>query len=211
MTQQALDQLIAQLIPTLFAILTTIIGGIFGFLLSEISTQRRERRTERRQAASVRALLAMEIERNLEQLRGFWAEVKQKDNPEAAPERRSETLARQLVETPLPPFSREGLNSQLSMVALLLPQADMINTFTFYDGLARLETVRREFSAALDEQEREMSLFRQSQSQSVPGQPRLVYGPRQPLFAKSNQQWESVEHLVSDLLQRGNPLAAARR
>lgn len=191
------------LVSTLLAIATTIIGGVFGFILSEISTRRRELREEKQRALSVRTIVSLEIERNLESLRGFWKTVK--PQTESAESRSPREAGRELVNTTLPPFSREALNSQLPLLALALKPEQIAPVFQFYDSLSAIQAIRRELATALDDQNQEVAKFRASQS--APGQtPGLLYAPRTPFDTKIAQVWPEVERLAETALAGGNPL-----
>jgi len=199
------DQILNSIIPTLFAIITTIIGAVLGFLLSEISTRRREQRTEKQQARSLRAILRIEMARNLTTLKQYWSEIQAQDSDSLSPNQRSSVLAERLVNTPLPAFSREALTSQLPLVALSLSPEDIEKMFQFYDRLATLATFRTDAAEALRDQQGEMTRFRQSQT--APGQtPGLVYAPRRPFDTLADQRWNGIEALIRQTLEAGNPL-----
>ncbi|MCC7207600.1 MAG: hypothetical protein IT323_09845 [Anaerolineae bacterium] len=192
---------------TLLAIITTLIGGVFGFVLSEISTWRREMREEKQRAISVRTIVSLEIERNLDNLRAFWKAVKP-GSPGSPEERSPREAGREFVNSTLPPFSREALNSQLPLLALALRPDQIAPVFQFYDALGALQAIRRELSAALDDQNQEVAKFRASQT--APGQtPGLLYAPRTPFDNKVAQVWPEVERLAESALAGGNPLKQA--
>jgi hypothetical protein len=192
------------LVSTLLAIVTTIIGGVFGFILSEISTRRRELREEKQRAISVRTIISLEIDRNLESLRSFWKAVKP-GGTEAAEQRSPREAGREFVNTTLPPFSREALNSQLPLLALALRPEKIAPVFQVYDALSAIQTIRRELAVALDDQNQEVAKFRASQS--APGTtPGLLYAPRTPFDNKIAQVWPEVERQAETALAGGNPL-----
>jgi hypothetical protein len=197
-----------QLISTALALVTTIVGGIFGYLLSEFAARRREARERAERATSVKLIVGMETERNAGALRTFWDQVKQHDYDPAksSPERRARDVARAFVDTPLLPFSRNALESQLTALPYALPQDDIRRVFTLYDQLGKLMTLRAELTEALRDQQREMTMFQQSQSR--PGQPGgLLYAPRTPFDSKAAQVWDEIERLVNGVLGAANPLA----
>src|SRR5258708_27210923 len=103
-----------QVVSALFATVTTIIGGIFGFLLSEVAARRREAREARERAQSVRLIVGLEIDRNLNTLRAFWTQIKPSDD---SGDRRKLNMTRQFVDIPLLPFSQNALDSHLPLMA----------------------------------------------------------------------------------------------
>jgi hypothetical protein len=192
-------------ISTLLAIITTIIGGVFGFVLSEISTRRRELREEKQRALSVRTIVSLEIERNLESLRSFWKVIRPEGAESEENKRSPRDAGREFVNATLPPFSREALNSQLPLLALALKPEQIAPVFRFYDALTTLQTIRRELADALNDQNQEVAKFRASQS--APGTtPGLLYAPRTPFDNKLAQVWPEVERLAESALAGGNPL-----
>ena len=185
--------------------MTTIIGGVFGFVLSEISTRRRELREEKQRALSVRTIVSLEIDRNLESLREFWQRVKPGGEESADAQRSPREAGREFVNATLPPFSREALNSQLPLLALALRPEQIAPVFRFYDSLNTLQTIRRDLAEAINDQNQEVAKFRASQS--APGTtPGLLYAPRTPFDNKIAQVWPEVERLAEAALASGNPL-----
>jgi hypothetical protein len=195
-----------QLINALLGVLTTIIGGIFGFALSEITTRRREARTQAAQARSVRLIVGLEIDRNIAALREMWQNVKTTADGQERYDRDRRDLMQMFVDGPSLPFSRESLNSQLQVLPSALPHDTLTRLFAFYDGLGKVDTIRKEMLSAQSDQQAEMSKFRASQT--PPGAPPgILYPPRTPFDNKAAQVWDGLENLVNGLLANGNPLA----
>src|SRR5258708_37830528 len=192
-----------QVVSALFATVTTIIGGIFGFLLSEVATRRREAREARERSQSVRLILGLEIDRNLETLRAFWTQIKPSDE---TGDRRKLNMTQQFVDIPLLPFSQDGLNSQLPLLAQALPRPVIAAVFQFYDKLGKIQTRHAELNEANRDQQQEMAKFRASAT--APGQtPGIMYAPRTPLDNKGSQLWNEIEQLFTSLLKDGNPIS----
>jgi hypothetical protein len=189
------------------ALVTTVIGALLGFALSEVTTRRREAREEKRRGEGVRAIIRMEIDRNLGTLKAFWTAVKASDRDDLG-KRRKNILAEQFVQVSLTPFSRESLSSQMSLLAASLSDVQIERVFHLYDQLDSLMTKRTSLTAALRDEQQEMTRFRQSQS--APGQPQgLLYAPRTPFDSEANRDWDGIESTVAELLEAGNPFQAA--
>ena len=198
------DQILAQLIPAFFATITTIIGGIFGFLLSEMAARRREAREARERSVSVRLIVGLEIDRNLDTLRAFWTQIRPSDE---TGDRRKLNMTRQFVDIPLLPFSQDALNSQLPLMAQALPRPVIASVFQFYDKLGKIQTLHAELNEANHDQQQEMAKFRASAT--APGQPPgIMYAPRTPLDNKSSQLWDEIEQLFTSVLKDGNPISS---
>jgi hypothetical protein len=203
MSQELLDLLI----PTLLAILTTIIGGIFGYALSEVAEQRRDARTAQRQAESLRLLLYLEAERNLEALRQGWGEVGHDPN-EVYGEREKRDIAHRFLDQMPARFNREAFESQLGLMALLLPVEEIRRVFALYDRLAVIADYCASLREAKAAQQDEYARFHQTSAQVKPGG--FVVGPRQPFDNYAAANWDKIAAAVSDTLAMGSPIAAVK-
>jgi len=91
----------------IFGVIGTMIGTILGFVLSEWAARQREKSTEKRQTRTVRTMLSLEIDQNLNLLRDFWSKVRQVDESEQDPNLARSRLARRMIELPLPHWSHK--------------------------------------------------------------------------------------------------------
>jgi hypothetical protein len=194
---------IENLVPALFAIITTIVGGIFGYVLSEVAEARREARTTQRQATALRRLLHLEAGRNLEALREGWANVGHDPERELDDRGKRDAAGRYLEAIP-GRFSRRSFDSQLGLLALLLPVDEINRVYTFYDRLDVLAYHHAGLLAAKADQHEEQARFTQSASQFKPGN--IVYSPRQPFERYAAAHWDEIAGIVTGLLDSGNPV-----
>jgi hypothetical protein len=193
-----------QLFGATLGIITTLIGGVFGFLLSEISTRRREVRQARALSESVRLILGLEIERNLDSVKTVWEAISGPAGDQTG-DRRKIILAERWALTPSPPFSRDSFKAQLNLFPAALSTQKIRAVFHIYDSLSQLENFRAELISALADQQSELSKFRQSQT--APGQaPGIVYAPRRPFDSKAEMNWDTIEKTLIELVKSGNPL-----
>lgn len=121
--------------------LFTILGTIIGFGLSELATFFRKRREDKRFTESVKTILKLEIDLNLQMFGEFWSQVNQLNGAIEDLEARKRRLARRLIEVPLPALRKEALQSQFSLLAWAISEQEVIQVFQFYDRLGKLETI----------------------------------------------------------------------
>jgi len=187
------------MIEALIATVGTIIGTILGFFLSEWSTKRREDRNEKKQAQSVRTLVSLEIDRNLNLLTDYWPRVEQAADPNDDAQGRKIKLASKFIELAFPEWKREILDSQLPLLAMALREQEVVQVLQFYDRLSKVEALRNGLvSAAQEDKEDRRAPVRNSYSSSMAfSRKALVY-------------WDECESTVAQLLGKGNPLKSRK-
>ena len=184
----------------------TIVGTIVGFALSELATIIREGRSEKRQSKSVKTIVKLEMELNLQMLREFWSRVTQFSEPEVDPDTRKRSLARQFfIEVPFPVFKREALESQLPLLAGALHEQEVVRVFQFYDHLSKLKLIESKLTTSMHEQREETRAATAPGSSGGLGQV-LAYYPPMPFDDSAPNLWDECERLVTQLLNEGNPL-----
>jgi hypothetical protein len=183
----------------------SVISGLIGIAVGYWLGERAQRRREKKQEQSTRDIISLEIDRNLDLLRELWPKVSQANDLEQDAKSRKHRLARSFVEIPFPDWSREAFDNQPSSLAIALSKQELIRVGWFYDRLHRLETIRAELKAAMQEQDRRFI------EETVPGPGgyrRALAGYRPPQMFNRNAEnfWDECESLVAQLLARGNPL-----
>jgi hypothetical protein len=190
----------------MIAVIPTVIGGIFGFILSELSATRREMREERKRAESVRTILSIEIERNLSMIRDFREKIMvNMSGDDERDERTKRDLARRFVDVPLLGIRRAALDAQMPLLSSALNRTDIIEVFQFYERVSHLDTMRRELSHALTDQQHEQSNFQKSLNTPMQ-QGGVPYSPRRPFDNKAVELWDDIEATMDALLNKGNPI-----
>lgn len=187
------------MLEAIVALVGTLIGVLLGFWLSEMAQSRREDREEKRQAKSVRALVSLEIQQNLQQLEEFWRKVSQLDGPIEDEDLRQNQLARRVMELPFASMHREAFESQLSRLPAALSTSLLLRTFEAYKLMARLEVLREALESAARVQDHDRDLATQINTRG------LFWGSRRfdrdaPSFF--DEFGDIVERLIAD----GNPL-----
>ena len=191
------------MIEALFALLGTVIG----FVLSEWATTRRENRNEKRQAQTVRALIGLEIERNLSLLRDFWSQLKTTPLPENDAAANKRRLAQRFVELPLPEWKQRVLDSQLSFLPLAIHEKEVTQVFLFYDRLSNLQACRAQLTVLSQDKTQQQRADRQT----FRGEPMPISGYVPPKFdTNAPAIWDQCESIVAEIEAEGNPLRSSK-
>ena len=100
-------------------IIGTLLGVILGFFLNQLIPSKIQERKQRR---SVRALLSLEIDQNLDLLRELWNKANQVKESDQNP---NLSKARRLVEMSLPLWSHKAWESQIPLLAIALSEKEI--------------------------------------------------------------------------------------
>lgn len=172
-----------------------LLGTLFGFALGELANLLRTIRQERREARNVRALLRLEIERNLERMRGLIERLVTDRTP-AANESERKNRAQRLIEASAPDLSRDALGAFLPQLPATLNEAQIGKVLSHYEGVAKLNTLYNRLVELQDSQRQLWSGYRAGQ-----GTP-----PSMPFSNQAPEIWAEYESLLLALDQAGNPL-----
>jgi len=193
------------MIEAIIGVVGTLLGTVVGFFLSERGTKRREERNEKRQAQSVRTMVSMEIDRNLELLEESWREVNDTPESDDDQEARKRVLARRFIELPLPTWNRESLDSQLLLLPMALSEQQIVRVFQFYDRLSKLGAIRTELAMAAEVQREEWMAASGGQGM-IPMH--ISHFLRRKFDEKAPTYWGECQRNVENMLTEGNPLKA---
>jgi uncharacterized protein YneF (UPF0154 family) len=194
---------IAAIIGVVATILGTLVGTVLGYFLTRKATKDERDQNDKRQAESTRAIVSLEIERNLDSLRESWTQVNQSVDQSNDTQNRKLELVRRLIELPVSTWKRDALNSQLSILAMALDSREVRQVFQFYDDLAKLETYRSKLIAKDEEQQRAQGVYGEN--------PNIVSyanadDMRLNFIGIASESWGNYELIVTDILDKGNPL-----
>lgn len=170
-----------------------IVGVVIGFLFSEGATRIREHETERKQARSVRLLIGLEIDRNLNLLQVFWDKVISTDVSD--PELRSKALALKFIEYPMPRWQTEGLNSQLPHLAMALLEEEIVAVLKFQERLDLLVKLREELLKSARGTIQSYGIGRET-----------ILPDAIDFVQKVPSYWDQCERIVTEIQRDGNPL-----
>jgi hypothetical protein len=191
------------IIGVIGTVVVTAIGTLLGYLLTRKATNDERDHNDKRQAESTKAIVSLEIDRNLDSLRELWLQVNQVASQGDDTQMRKLRLARRFIESSVPTWKKDALNSQLSILATALDAQEITRVFQFYDSLAKLEVFRADLLAADKEQQHEWETYSKGSS-SVPLVDALAM--QHKFDAVAPQSWDKCEHIVNQLLAEGNPV-----
>jgi hypothetical protein len=99
----------------------TLTGGLAGAVLTSVASWLRERSRRKFVGANVTKLLELEIDQNLEELKGFEAAVERRVNAKHSPVKYAQR-ADALRDVVLPPFNHFRWNSLAALIAEHIPR-----------------------------------------------------------------------------------------
>lgn len=183
----------------------TLLGIVFGFALDEIATFLRDKRAQERQVRSVRAIVSLEIDNNLDLAKYFWSKFSQYEAESDDLSQTKRSLARIFVNQALPTWQRDAFISQMQFLPIALSEAEILQVFHFYDRLNRLEAIRTNLTDALSEQN---NAFENETSPGPAGfrTAPLGYRPPQMFNEKADELWSECTSLFAQILAKGNSL-----
>ena len=145
---------------------STLGGVIAGFVLSLIGTWALDTRRNRREAGAVRAMLRLELARNLRALERFWESIPPYVEPQKGGEDEEDFhfdiwtvrhyRAEAFVQNPLPRWSRTAWEGQTAAIPGALTSEEIERLDGFYSALDEVIAIRDTLAraASADEAER---------------------------------------------------------
>jgi hypothetical protein len=186
-----------QVILAALGVFGTLAGAIIGVVLTKLYDQRDEKDKEKKQVLSVRTLTSLEIDFNLEIIRGYWKEIHESMNEDEDAENTKRSFALRFIEMPPPNLSRDAYSSQMHHFAVALDQQELTDVYKFYNLLSRLDLLRNQLTDLRDRQARDYQATMGKQG---------YYGLRREFDKNSPEQWDECESIYNQLIAKGNPL-----
>lgn len=189
-----------EVVGAIVALVSAGLGAVFTYWV----TIKLEDRKEKRQAKRARTLASLEINQNLESLRGLWPRVTQINDKIQDPDKRKVFFARNLAHLPFW-WKQEVLRSQLSFLPVSLSVRELKQVLGIYDDFRKLEATRRQLVLA-DQAQREEELAAVDPNRSGLMGPILRYYPPTPFNQMAASVWDECDSIANELLAEGNPL-----
>lgn len=184
-------------IGAIIGFIGTIIGVIIGFGLNCV----KEWRDRNKQKESVKLLISLEIDKNLEMFTLLWNRIHEDLNEE-----REDAISRKtfmLIDLPSTHWKDESLNNLISYLPLAFTVDEIENVHDFYDDLEKIESIRLRLRSIYDNMWRNaQSLNAKSDDFIAPIEKQLtlsVFDMKAPDF------WNEFEKIALKLLKNGNP------
>lgn len=179
-------------------------AAYLGFRWNESSTLQRELRAEKKQIQSVRTLIDLEINHNLDDLKKFWDKINEKKQEEYETEdEKNLNFASLIIRYPLPQWNHGIWENQTSLLAVAFDEIEIPKIYDIHCYLDDLTLIYYKILKLSGKEEGEA--------------PQLVVhrfedGPMLNLNYKSNFEkyapslWLEFEEITNNLLEKGNPL-----
>ncbi len=188
-----------------WAVIGAAVGAVLASGLPIGWSVLQERRVSKRQRASVRALLRIEVEENLAALRPYWSTLSGDAQGDTTGVNVSGTVARRMVQRPLPPWSRLMWEAQAAALAAALSPQEIRAMQRHYANLASLSAYREKLvDIARADKAAELA------AGEIPAPIRGMAPPRRPakvyFLIVAKRLWPEIERAATELLEQCVPL-----
>ncbi len=189
----------------LVGVIGAVVGSVVTAGLAAAWTIHQEREHGKRQRASVRALLRIEVEENLAALRPYWSTLSGDVQGDTTGVNVSGTVARRMVQRPLPPWSRLMWEAQAAALAAALSPQEIRAMQRHYANLASLSAYREKLvDIARADKAAELA------AGEIPAPIRGMAPPRRPakvyFLIVAKRLWPEIERAATELLEQCVPL-----
>jgi hypothetical protein len=130
-----------EIVKLIVAPTTTILGVILGFLLSSIREFYKENCAKREEMQSVRTLVRLEIQQNIDELQLFWDRLKKSDKSITNPKLQINTNVIQLSKSPIPSWSYRTWESQMSKLPTVFESEEIVQIQRNYKRLNQISNL----------------------------------------------------------------------
>jgi len=183
------------------------IAALFAVFLTDRLNKRRERKSRDEQIHSVRILIGLEIEKNLETLSELCINVNNLNGDDLLDKDDHEdynkiNLAYKLLDLTLPPLTNESWKSQLSFVPIALSENEIKNVNSFYTDLYTIKSIYASLLSVFNQHQENFNVdqLRPKDKFSFIQFSRNVFNESAPSL------WEKFEKITRKLLKNGNPI-----
>ncbi len=189
----------------LVGVIGAVVGSVVTAGLAAAWAIHQEREHGKRQRASVRALLRIEVEENLAALRPYWSTLSGDAQGDTTGVNVSGTVARRMVQRPLPPWSRLMWEAQAAALAAALSPQEIRAMQRHYANLTSLSAYREKLvDIAHADKAAELA------AGEIPAPIRGMAPPRRPakvyFLIVAERLWPEIERTATELLEHSAPL-----
>lgn len=196
-------------------IIGTLSGTLLGFVLSTIDNRWREQRTERRQAQSVRLLVGLEIQQNLESLERLLEGIPHLDtNPSKKVESPKDidqlhySYAYRIAQKRLLVWIHNAWESQMAMLPIALKPREIQQVQNFHQKLRDISSIHSSLINLLlqEEEDRKTALSLPSSANATQKFNATQAMTRGVFVKNASKVGEELEATVQDALKNGTTL-----
>lgn len=119
---------------------STLLGVIVGFTLNFLRDLYKEDCSKKAETRSVRTLIKLEIQQNIDELEAFWNRLQQQEVDSNNPQQISSKVFR-LSKTPIPPWAHKAWESQMSKVPAVFKPLEIVQISNTYKKLMQISNL----------------------------------------------------------------------
>jgi hypothetical protein len=119
----------------------TLLGVIIGFSLNFVRESYKESRIRRYEQESVRTLVRLEIQQNIDELHIFWNRFKELDKNITDPKRQISARVIKLSKSPIPSWSYKAWESQMLKLPAAFKSEEIVQIQNSYKRLKQISSL----------------------------------------------------------------------
>ena len=187
-----MDKEIVKLIISPVAIL---LGVVMGFLLNFLRDSYEHKLTRKEERNSVRTLIKLEIQQNIDELRIFWNQSNEMDDSILDPKEKISIKVRNLSKTPIPFWSYLAWESQMSKIPIVFKSEEIVQLQSVYKKFRQTSNILNLLP------DRKINIGMTIATTYKVGEIVPINN-----YVNESSFWNDFENLVLDILHVGNPL-----
>jgi hypothetical protein len=179
-------------------IIAAIVAAILGFLVSELGNWYRNKKAREEKTQSVRTLISLEIEKNIELITKFRNYL-DKTN-ETLYDADKITLSRLLIKRPMPSLDTIMWKKQGSFLPIAFTEEEIISISKLNNYLEALKSIHAQLTY-FDAEDRKFN-----SSDAASGRD-IAPPPKGELIEKESPTlWDDFQKITKNIIENGNPL-----
>jgi hypothetical protein len=172
-----------------------LLGVIIGFMLNFACECYKENITKREERKSVRTLVRLEIQQNIEELQIFWDRLKKLDKNIADPKLRISASITRLSTSPMPSWNYRALESQVSKLPTVFKSEKITQIQSNYKRLKQILNLLDLLP------NRKIAIGTTMANTYMAGDVFLIHN-----YDNESSFWKDFEDLILCTLDAGNPI-----
>jgi hypothetical protein len=187
-------------------IIGSLVGVIVGFVLSQVATYMKESSVRKKERISIRNLILMELEQNINLLEDYWHDVSLSPDEDEPEENYTDRLVRRTKEIPYPPLISIVWQSHIGRLAEVLENEELKSIWRQYEIFRFLPILHERLVISDSEKvKREYGYSRASRALRTQGLTSATFN------SESAALMMEYKTLITEVLENGNPLAKEKR
>jgi len=185
--------------------LESLVGVVVGFLLSQLAGLMRETATKKKVRRSIRTLLALELDQNLNLLKDYWHDVSLPADEDEPDENPTDRLVRRSREVPYPPLQAIAWQAHIDRTSEVLNENELKQVWQQYEIIQFLPTLHSRLSESRpDETAKGYGYLRASRALRTQGITAATFTSEPAALMME------YKTLISETIKTGNPLDSGK-